>query len=219
MVGPAPILLHPGGASAKQSGEDPGRRVDALLVERCRNGDESAWISIVDRFSSYVYAIAARFGLSEDRIEDVYQEVFTRAFVRLSSLREAGALKPWIAQLTRRAAIDRLRADAREPAALAAGDVSDADVDLEQVELAITVQRALDELPAPFGDVLRRFFIEDQSYRMIGAALGLPAGTVASRISRGLSMLREALDRAGASAEPVGALGTPVPDVSRTAQL
>lgn len=204
MVGLAPIQSDSAGASAKQSGGDLGRQVDARLVERCRRGDETAWITIVDRFSSYVYAIATRFGVSDDRIEDVYQEVFTRAFIHLPSLREAGALRPWIAQLTRRAATDRLRADAREPAGLVAGEVADADVDLDQVELAMTVQRALDELPAPFGDVLRRFFLEDQSYRTIGAALGVPAGTVASRISRGLSMLRETLNQAGALAEPRG---------------
>ena len=39
----------------------------------------------------------------------------------------------------------------------------------------------------------RRFFLEDQSYRTIGEALGVPPGTVASRISRGLALLRELL--------------------------
>jgi RNA polymerase sigma-70 factor (ECF subfamily) len=164
-----------------------------MLVQRCRSGSDAAWAAVVDRFSSYVYAIAIRFGLSDDRAQDVYQDVFTRAFTELGSLREDGALKPWIAQLTRRAAIDRLRADARE---LPTGgeEAPDAEPELEQIELAITVQRVLDDLPSPFGEVLRRFFIQDQSYRTIGAALGIAPGTVASRISRGLSMLRAVLD-------------------------
>lgn len=174
--------------------EERARRTDALLVQRCRNGDESAWSEIVDRFSSYVYAIAIRYGCSDDRAQDVYQEVFTRAFTHLKSLRDDAALKPWIAQLTRRAAIDRLRADDRERPAPDADEVSDEDPDLAQVEESMTVQRALDDLPAPFGEMLRRFFIEDQSYRTIGAGLGVAPGTVASRISRGLSMLRVVLD-------------------------
>ncbi len=134
--------------------EDRARRADALLVERCRGGDESAWAAIVDRFSSYVYAIVIRFGLSDDRAEDAHQEVFTRAFTHLDSLRNDGALKPWIAQLSRRAAIDRLRADAREVPASGAQNAPDQDRDLEQIEQAITVHRALDDLPAPFGEAL-----------------------------------------------------------------
>jgi RNA polymerase sigma-70 factor (ECF subfamily) len=163
-------------------------------VRRCRSGDESVWPAIVDRFSSYVYAIAIRFGLSDDRAEDVYQQVFMRAFTHLDSLRDERALKPWIAQLTRRAAIDRLRADAREIPTMAAEGSLSQDPGLEQIEQAIAVRRALEELPHPFGEALRRFFIDDESYRTIGAAQGISAGTVASRISRGLSLLRAALD-------------------------
>jgi RNA polymerase sigma-70 factor (ECF subfamily) len=168
--------------------------VDAALVRRCRAGDQRAWVALVDRFSSYVYAIAGRFVRGEDRVQDVYQEVFLRVYTRLDSLQDERALKPWIAQLTRRTAIDRLRADARELPAEAVGEAVVADVELDDVEEAMMVRRALDELPPPFDEVLRRFFIEDQSYRTIGAALGVPAGTVASRISRGLSMLRELLE-------------------------
>jgi RNA polymerase sigma factor (sigma-70 family) len=200
MSGSAPIET-PAGACAPTMAEQRARQTDALLVQRCRRGDESAWAAIVDRFSSYVYAIATRFGLSDDRAQDVHQEVFTRAFTHLASLRDDGALKPWLAQLTRRAAIDRLRSDAREFPALAAEEVPDEDPDLEQIELAMTVQRALDGLPAPFGEALRRFFIDDASYRTIGAALGVPAGTIASRISRGLSMLRGVLDSDRVQAE------------------
>jgi RNA polymerase sigma-70 factor, ECF subfamily len=178
----------------RRQAEWAARQVDAQLVQRCRAGDEAAWAVVVDRFSSYIYAIAICFGLSDDRAQDVYQDVFTRAFTRLDSLREDGALKPWIAQLTRHAAIDRLRADARELPTLGAEDVPDEEPDLEHIALAETVHCALDDLPAPFGEVLSRFFIEDQSYRTIGVALGVAPGTVASRISRGLSMLRAVLD-------------------------
>jgi RNA polymerase sigma-70 factor (ECF subfamily) len=170
------------------------RRLDASLVQRCRAGDEAAWVAIVERFSSYVYAIATRFGLREDRAEDVYQEVFTRAYTRLDSLRDAAALKPWIAQLTRRAAIDRLRSDAREAASLDVDRLSGDQGELEQIERAMTVYRALDQLPSPYREAITRFFIQDQSYRTISAALGISAGTVASRISRGLAILRAVLE-------------------------
>jgi RNA polymerase sigma factor (sigma-70 family) len=182
----APVSSELGGV------EQSARRIDAALVRRCRSGDPAGWSEIVERFSGYVYAIVVRFGLSDDRAQDVYQEVFTRAFTHLESLRDEHALKPWIAQLTRRAAIDRLRADARETIVDAVEFVQEPD--LEEIERAMSVQRALDGLPEPYGEVLRRFFVYDQSYRMIGEALRIPSGTVASRISRGLSMLRKVLE-------------------------
>jgi RNA polymerase sigma-70 factor (ECF subfamily) len=188
-------------APAASDLNDHSRRLDAGLVRRCRAGDVSAWSAIVDRFSSYVYAITIGYGLRDDRAEDVFQEVFARAFTHLDSLRDEGALKPWIAQLTRRAAIDRLRADQRELLALADTEIPQNDAALERIELAMVVARALDRLPAQFGDVLTRFFLEDQSYQAIADMLGIPCGTVASRISRGLAMLRDVLGEARASVE------------------
>src|SRR6185503_14763722 len=88
---------------------------DAQLVARCRTGDEDAWRELVDRFSRYVYAICVQaFRLPEHDAEDVFQEVFARVFERLDTLRDDEAVRPWIAQLTRRLCIDRLRAGSRE---------------------------------------------------------------------------------------------------------
>ena len=191
MSTPAPSLaVGPDAASIAERACE----LDAALVRRCRAGDQRAWTELVDRFSSYVYAIAARFVRGDDRAQDVYQEVFVRVYTRLDSLHDERALKPWIAQLTRRTAIDRLRADSRELPDADAGGAADVGHELQDIEEAMVVRRALDELPPPFGEVLRRFFIDDESYRTIGEALGVPAGTVASRISRGLSLLRAVLE-------------------------
>ena len=88
---------------------------DAALVARCRTGDDDAWRELVDRFSRYVYAIAVQgFRLGQQDAEDVFQDVFARVYERLGSLRDDDAVRPWIAQLTRRVCIDRLRSGARE---------------------------------------------------------------------------------------------------------
>ena len=82
---------------------------DAELVQRCRTGDDNAWRELVDRFSRYVYAISVQgFRLPQQDAEDVFQEVFARVYERLGSLRDDEAVRPWIAQLTRRLCIDRL---------------------------------------------------------------------------------------------------------------
>src|SRR2546430_12417356 len=88
---------------------------DSELVARCRSGDQQAWAELVDRFSRYVYAISVHaFRLSDADAEDVFQEVFARAYQHLDTLRDDSAVRPWLAQLTRRLCIDRLRATARE---------------------------------------------------------------------------------------------------------
>src|SRR5947207_14827789 len=88
---------------------------DRELVSRCRAGDQQAWNELVDRFSRYVYAIAVQaFRLSEADAEDVFQEVFARAYQNLSKLRNDAAIRPWLAQLTRRLCLDMIRAGARE---------------------------------------------------------------------------------------------------------
>src|SRR3954469_2637970 len=88
---------------------------DAQLVVRCRAGDEDAWRELVERFSRYVYAISVQaYRLSESDAEDVFQEVFARAYVNLPKLRDDGAIRPWLAQMTRRLCLDTIRASARE---------------------------------------------------------------------------------------------------------
>ena len=87
---------------------------DAQLVARCRAGDQTAWRELVERFSRYVYAISVQgFRLPEHDADDVFQEVFTRAYTHLDRLRDDTALRPWIAQLTRNLCLDRLRDSSR----------------------------------------------------------------------------------------------------------
>ena len=167
---------------------------DAHLVARCRAGDENAWRELVSRFSRYVFAICSQaFRLRQEDAEEVFQEVFSRTFEHLDRLRDDEAIRPWIGQLTRRLCIDRLRASSREELAgepAAAGS----DETMEQLDEAFAVHEAMATLSENCREVLDRFFARDESYQTIGAELGIPAGTIASRISRCLGKLRELLE-------------------------
>lgn len=166
---------------------------DRDLVRACRKGSERAWALLVERFSRYVYAIAAKaYRLSDQDAEDVFQEVFARTFEHLDRLRADEAIRPWIGQLTRRLAIDRLRSSSREgPGAEPLEAVErDAGSELERIELALEVHAAMATLPEHCREILDRFFAQEQSYQEIAAALELPMGTIASRISRCLAKLR-----------------------------
>ena len=149
---------------------------DGQLVDRCRAGDQEAWNELVERFSRYVYAISVQaFKLSEHDAEDVFQEVFTRAYEHLHKLRDDDAIRPWLAQLTRRLCIDRLRAGAHEqPDELV--EPMDVDDTIGALDEALAVHEALAILPDSCQDILDRFFARDESYRTIGEALDVPSG-------------------------------------------
>jgi RNA polymerase sigma-70 factor (ECF subfamily) len=173
---------------------------DAELVARCAAGDERAWSTLVERYSRYVHAIVHQaFGLRGHDAEDAFQDVFLRVYERLGTLRDVDAFRPWLAQLTRRRCLDLLARRTEDPlddVELAASDV------LEELDQALVVRDALGRLDDPCRDILDRFFARDESYHAISDALAIPAGTIASRISRCLAKLRTQLD---------GRLSAPVP--------
>jgi RNA polymerase sigma factor (sigma-70 family) len=165
------------------------------LVRRCRAGDPAAWAELVEHYSRYVYAIAVQaYRLSPEDAEDVFQEVFARAYEHLDRLRDDGAIQPWLGQLTRRLCVDRLRAAAREGPAEYALEPTGVDETLVMLDEALAVHEALAAAPGHCQEVLDRFFCRDESYATIGAALELPPGTIASRISRCLVRLRDFLE-------------------------
>jgi RNA polymerase sigma factor (sigma-70 family) len=164
---------------------------DGQLVARCRDGDHSAWEELVSRFSRYVYAICVQaFRLSEHDAEDVFQDVFTKVYEHLPRLRSDDAIRPWLAQLTRRTCIDRLRAGSR--VTLSDDEIEPAEIDetLAMLDEALSVHEALARLGGDCREILDRFFARDESYRTIGDALDIPSGTIASRISRCLAKLK-----------------------------
>jgi RNA polymerase sigma-70 factor, ECF subfamily len=180
---------------------------DAQLVAGCRDGDDDCWSALVDRYSRYVYAITVQaFRLSEPDADDVFQEVFARAYEHLGKLRDDSALRPWLAQLTRRLCIDTLRTGSREQPGGDNVEPEGVDDVIEQLDEALSVHQAMRTLPEHCAEILDRFFARDESYRTIGEALELPSGTVASRISRCLTRLRGELEGQGrnAAAAPSG---------------
>lgn len=171
------------------------RQSDAALVQLCRSGDSRAWERLVERFSRYVHAIAVNgFRLSPADAEEVFQEVFMRVYEHLGELRDEDAVRPWVAQLTRRAALDLLRSRARIELRASAAEPVTAEDPFARVDDVLAVRSALAAVPAPAREVVDRFYCRDQSYRTISAEMKLPSGTVASRIARSLPRLRDELE-------------------------
>ena len=177
---------------------------DAQLVARCRGGDDDAWRELVQRFSRYVFAIAVQaYRLPPSDAEDVFQEVFARAYENLPKLRDDNAIRPWLAQLTRRLCLDSIRATSRvQPEE--SPEPQDVDDTIAKLDEALMIHEALATLSDNCREILDRFFARDESYRNIGDALDLPAGTIASRISRCLVKLRGELEGRNSAAVESG---------------
>ena len=179
------------------------RLSDELLVARCRRGDSEAWAVLVERFSRYVYAICVRgFRLQAEDAEDVFQEVFAKTHERLDRLRDDAAIRPWIGQLTRRCCIDRLRS-ARDELATDDVDVADPTDGLVEWSAPSTSSRRC----APSASPVRRSSTgSSRGTRATGRSglpSTLPAGTIASRISRCLEKLKLVLEDPGPDDRPV----------------
>ena len=121
----------------------PAELSDSELVRLLRSGDEAAWAIFVERYSRYVLAIATRaYRLREQDAEDVFQELFARAHAHLGGLRDDNALRPWVAQLTRRICVDRHRAVGREELGVDVDEAFAADT-MERLDEALAVRAAL----------------------------------------------------------------------------
>jgi len=159
----------------------------------------------VARFSRYVYAITSQaYRLRQEDAEEVFQEVFARAYEHLEKLRDDEAIRPWIGQLTRRLCVDRIRAGSREEIVDPESMPGGVDEAMETIDEAFAVHEAMAGLTENCREILDRFFARDESYQTIGAALEIPSGTIASRISRCLSRLREILEGRNPAARPSG---------------
>ena len=167
---------------------------DAALVRKSLAGEGEAFAVLIRRYERRVFALAsAGLGGPARRadVEDCAQEVFLAAYRGLGSLREAGAFGSWlmgIATLQVRQALKRrgVRKTVALPGDLAAGR-PDPGGDGEKVLAALA------QLPEPERQAVALRHLSGQSPAEIAEALGLPDGTVRSRISRGLEKLKERL--------------------------
>jgi len=75
---------------------------DRELLIACREGDESAWEVLVERYQRLIYAIPRRAGLNEDQASEVFQEVFSTLLQKLNDITEPDRLHAWLVTTARR---------------------------------------------------------------------------------------------------------------------
>jgi RNA polymerase sigma-70 factor (ECF subfamily) len=164
-----------------------------LAAERARAGDTAAFRDVVRATQGTIFRLAAALVTDGDEAADVVQETYIRAWDAREALRDGAAALGWLCRIARNVAHDRRRtwwSRIRAPmdeAALEARPAEDdppADEALAAAQSARSVRRALAALPEKHRVVLTLREVEGMSYEEIAVALGVPVGTVESRLHR-----------------------------------
>ena len=192
--------------------ESPAQISDAKLVSQCLSGHEDAWRAFVDRFRQPVWHIAYRFAATPDDADELTQDVFMRLVSVLPRYRPSGALGAWVRQVATNVGIDAYRRRRRAPLLLSDDEMPEAPVPIsmqpdtiaERREEAVRVRRLLDRLPPELSEPLILRDLMDCDYPEIAERLGIPLGTVKSRIHRARQNLARARHELGRS-KPAGA--------------
>lgn len=174
---------------------DADRKQDELLAIRCQLGEPAAFDALIARWHEPLWKYLRRLTGDEDAAAEAVQDAWLRILRGMPRLRDAGRLRAWIFGIARRVVMDRLREKYAEPARVSPDDVelaaADDAIDLKE-ELAL-LQEELARLPVPEREVLVLFHLEELSLLEIAEVVGIPAGTVKSRLFRARRALRDQL--------------------------
>jgi RNA polymerase sigma-70 factor (ECF subfamily) len=180
--------------------------LDRTLVERCLRGDSAAWEDLVRLHSRRVYGLCYRFTGRDSEAQDLTQDVFLRVFRALSTFRSAeGSFSTWLARLTRNLLIDHYRRTRNEritdsieeqlPRVEETRTVARSDAAVAGREASELLQGALAKLSPELRETIILRDLQDMEYREISQVLGIPEGTVKSRLNRGRAELARLLKK------------------------
>jgi len=180
---------------------------DLTLVRRAQANDRAAFNEIVLRYKSKVYNFIARMVPSAQDAEDLTQETFVRAYLSIRSFQSRASLNTWLFRIATNLCIDYSRKN-KKTAGLTTSLSADSDEDDEREipdavydpqrillnkELGAQLEQALLELPEKLRTVVLLYDIEGLPYDEIASIVGVPLGTVKSRLFNARTALRQRL--------------------------
>ena len=182
---------------------------DVQLLKRYAAGDEGAFQQIVNQYQDGVYAFLRRFLNQQDLVDDVLQETFLQLYVSRDTFDLSKPLRPWLFTIAANKAKDALRRGQRIDSTNL-GSMFDNDEhsiddvlnaldhddhmpydDLIQDETAAQVKRVIARMPAKFREILILAYFHKFSYAEIAKIMGIPVGTVKSRLHTAVSRFAE----------------------------
>jgi RNA polymerase sigma-70 factor (ECF subfamily) len=179
---------------------------DEKLVERCLQGDDAAWEQIVNSYTRRIYNLGYRYTNRRDEAEDLTQEILVRVYQNLKSFRaDAGTFQNWILKVGRNLIIDHYRQTRRFQQAAGTEELETMNLKdekapnperaVERGEAARFLREGLQALSPELKEAIILRDIEGMAYLEIAELLGIPEGTVKSRINRGRLELAKLLSK------------------------
>jgi RNA polymerase sigma-70 factor (ECF subfamily) len=178
---------------------------DAALIERCLRQDNAAWDEIMGRYRRRVFHIAYKFTGKHDQAEDLTQEIFLKLFRSLDKFNRDADFGTWLTSVARNYCIDHYRASKREREVMvedllafdqAVSSAGNPQRRLEESDRRSFLRAGLERLPDKLREAVVLRDLQGLSYQEMADRLGLPEGTVKSRINRGREELARLLLRA-----------------------
>ena len=189
------------------SGETPTVRSpetvrQELLVVRCQLGEREAFDELAERWHLPIWRYVRRLLGRDDEAEEVTQEVWLRILRGILALQEPERLPAWIFTIARRTVMDRLRVRYAQAPFVPIEEEPSARLGTEEPDLAWmdeeVLERALLELSPMEREILVLFHLRELTLREVAEVLGVPSGTVKSRLSRARLALEQRLREKGA---------------------
>lgn len=175
-------------------------RADELLAIRCVLGERDAFDELIARWHEPVWRYLRCLANSDDATSDLSQDTWLRVMRAIATLRDPASFRPWLFGIARRAAMDRMRRqyqwtvdDSAVLEELPAADVEEAAL---ESDLAL-LESGVASLPLPEREALALFYLRELRIDEIAGLLGVPAGTVKSRLFRARCLLRAKLQNEG----------------------
>ncbi len=174
---------------------------DADLVQRLRQGDESAMREVVERYQQRLFALI--YGIVRDRheVEDVAQEVFLKVFTRIDRFNGQSRFYTWLYRVAANAAKDHVKKRSRRPSVALEDDAvlpEHGDGPRQQAsrrELREAVRRAISDLSPRYREILTLRELQGLTYNEVATVLRISIGTVESRLHRARAKLKTRLER------------------------
>jgi RNA polymerase sigma-70 factor (ECF subfamily) len=191
--------------SGDSAAAQPATPTPDTLIAQCLSGDQQAWETIVKQNWRKVFNVAYKFVGKHDEAEDLTQDIFLKIFKALATFDRRANFQTWIISISRNLCIDHYRSVRKERQTIArdvdARDLQPASSDrgphavAEHQDLRAMLRQALETLPSTLRTAVVLRDLQELSYQEIAERLGLPEGTVKSRINRGRIELAHQLKR------------------------
>lgn len=183
------------------------RRTDKELIIACRNGDESSWEVLVDRYQRLIYTIPRRAGLDQDQASEVFQDVFVTLLEKIDDINDPDRLHAWLVTAARRKTWKLISKERRGVESYDAEDDGDVlaviadenplpDEVLLRIEEQHRVRTAVAALDERCQTLLTMLYYEHEppSYAAIAEAFGTSEGSIGPTRARCLKKLLRLLE-------------------------